>query len=86
MRKSAIRVACASARALADCKEISMSTVFNIIAILFMLAVLTVLIRGLVNLMRGGSGNTSNKLMQARVILQFFALVFILLAVWATRN
>ncbi|MGC4026665.1 MAG: twin transmembrane helix small protein [Mesorhizobium sp.] len=63
-----------------------MSTVFNIIAIVFMLAVVAVLIRGLINLLRGGSGNTSNKLMQARVVLQFFALVFILLAVWATRG
>lgn len=63
-----------------------MATVFNIIGIVFMVAVVAVLIRGLVNLMRGGSGNTSNKLMQARIVLQFFALVFILLAVWAIRN
>jgi len=63
-----------------------MATVFNIIAIIFMVAVVAVLVRGLINLLRGGSGNTSNKLMQARVILQFFALVFILLAVWATRG
>jgi hypothetical protein len=34
------------------------------------------------NMMRGGSGNTSNKLMQARIILQFVALVFLLLAVY----
>lgn len=63
-----------------------MSTVFNIIAIVFMVAVVIVLIRGLVNMMRGGSGNTSNKLMQARIILQFFALVFILLAVYFARG
>jgi len=59
-----------------------METVFNILAVLFMLAVVAVLARGLINMMRGGSGNTSNKLMQARVALQFFALVFVLLAVW----
>lgn len=59
-----------------------MSTAFNIIAILFMVAVLVVLGRGLANMMRGGSGNTSNKLMQARVVLQFIALVFILLALY----
>lgn len=63
-----------------------MSTVFNILAIVFMLAVVVVLIRGLVNMMKGGSGNTSNKLMQARVALQFVALVFILLAVYFTRK
>ena len=57
-----------------------MSTVFNILAILLMVAVAIVLVRGLINMLRGGSGNASNKLMQARVILQFFALVFIVLA------
>jgi hypothetical protein len=63
-----------------------MSTVFNILAVLFMVAVVVVLLRGLVNMMRGGSGNTSNKLMQARVMLQAVALVFILLAVYFTRG
>ncbi|MEO4000608.1 twin transmembrane helix small protein [Mesorhizobium sp. CAU 1732] len=63
-----------------------MSTVFNILAILFMVAVLIVLGRGLVNMMRGGSGNTSNKLMQARVALQFFALIFIMLALYFSRG
>ena len=37
-------------------------------------------------MMRGGSGNTSNKLMQARVILQFIALVFIVLALYFSRG
>lgn len=63
-----------------------MATFFNILAILVMIAVVVVLIRGLINMMRGGSGNTSNKLMQARVFLQFIALVLILLAVYFTRN
>lgn len=63
-----------------------MSTTFNILAILVMVAVVVVLIRGLINLMRGGSGNTSNKLMQARVFLQFIALVFILLALYFSRS
>ena len=59
-----------------------MSTAFNIIAILLMVAVVIVLGRGLLNMMRGGSGNTSNKMMQARVILQFLALVFIMAALF----
>ncbi|APH73933.1 twin transmembrane helix small protein [Aquibium oceanicum] len=63
-----------------------MSTVFNILAILVMVAVVVVLVRGLVNMMRGGSGNTSNKLMQARVFLQFIALVLIMLALWYSRS
>jgi hypothetical protein len=63
-----------------------MSTVFNIAAILFMVAVVIVLVRGLINMMRGGSGNASNKLMQARVVLQFVALVFIMLALYFSRG
>jgi hypothetical protein len=65
---------------------ISMSTVFNVIAVLFMVAVALVLVRGLINMMRGGSGNTSNKLMQARVVLQFLALVFVMLALYFSRQ
>ncbi len=63
-----------------------MSTVFNVIAVLFMVAVALVLVRGLINMMRGGSGNTSNKLMQARVVLQFLALVFVMLALYFSRQ
>ncbi|CAN7642250.1 twin transmembrane helix small protein [Mesorhizobium sp. LjNodule214] len=63
-----------------------MATVFNVLAVLVMVAVVIVLVRGLINMMRGGSGMTSNKLMQARVLLQFVALVLILLAVYFTRK
>jgi len=63
-----------------------MATVFNILAILVMVAVVIVLIRGLINMMRGGSSMTSNKLMQARVVLQAVALALILLAVYFTRK
>lgn len=59
-----------------------MSTAFNILAILVMVAVVVVLVRGLANMMRGGSGNASNKLMQARVVLQFVALVLIMTALY----
>ena len=63
-----------------------MATVFNILAIVVMVAVVIVLIRGLVNLMRGGSGVTSNKLLQACVALQFVAIVLLLIVVWLTRK
>lgn len=63
-----------------------MSTVFNVLAVLFMVAVAIVLVRGLVNMMRGGSANISNKLMQARVFLQFVALLFIMLALYLSRG
>jgi NADH:ubiquinone oxidoreductase subunit 6 (subunit J) len=45
-------------------------------------AVAVVLLLGLINMMRGGSGNTSQKLMRLRVLLQFVAIVIIMLTVW----
>ncbi|KQZ14664.1 MULTISPECIES: twin transmembrane helix small protein [unclassified Mesorhizobium] len=63
-----------------------MATVFNILAVIVMFAVVVVLARGLINMMRGGDGVTSNKLMQARVLLQFVALVLILAAFYFTRS
>ena len=63
-----------------------MVTVFKILALVAMAAVLIVLVRGLINMMRGGDGVTSNKLMQARVLLQAVALALILLAVYFTRK
>jgi len=71
--------------ALPQTKEEIMSTIFSILAVIVMVAVVFVLIRGLVNMMRGGSGNTSNKLMQARVALQFVAIVLIVLAMWYSQ-
>lgn len=62
------------------------STVFNVLAVAVMVAVVFVLIRGLINMMRGGSGNTSNKLMQARVTLQFVAVILIMLALWYSQT
>ena len=46
-------------------------------------AVALVLLLGLINMMRGGSPNTSQKLMRWRVALQFVAIVITMLAVWA---
>ncbi|MEN3384296.1 MAG: hypothetical protein V7608_4340 [Hyphomicrobiales bacterium] len=46
-------------------------------------AVAVVLIFGLINMMRGGSPDTSQKLMRLRVLLQFVAVVVIMLTVWA---
>jgi hypothetical protein len=63
-----------------------MEIFLKILIAVAMAAVVIVLVRGLINMMRGGSGNTSNKLMQARVFLQFIALVLILLTVWITRK
>lgn len=46
-------------------------------------AVAVVLVLGLVNMMRGGSPNTSQKLMRMRVLLQFVAIVVIMATIWA---
>ncbi|HVY58938.1 MAG TPA: twin transmembrane helix small protein [Xanthobacteraceae bacterium] len=46
-------------------------------------AVAVVLLLGLVNMMRGGSPYTSQKLMRLRVLLQFIAIIIIMLTIWA---
>jgi hypothetical protein len=45
-------------------------------------AVALILLLGLVNMMRGGSPNTSQKLMRLRVLFQFIALIVIMIALW----
>ena len=47
------------------------------------IAVAVVLVFGLVNMMRGGSPQTSQKLMRLRVLLQFIAIVVIMATIWA---
>lgn len=56
----------------------------SVLALAFMAAVVLVLIRGLWNLLKGGSGTTSNKLMQARIALQAIAVVLIMVTLWIT--
>lgn len=46
-------------------------------------AVAVVLVLGLVNMMRGGSPDKSQRLMRLRVQLQFLAIVIAMLALWA---
>jgi hypothetical protein len=46
-------------------------------------AVAVVLVLGLVNMMRGGSPGTSQRLMRLRVLLQFIAVVIIMGTIWA---
>jgi hypothetical protein len=63
-----------------------MATLFNNLVPIAIGAVAIVLLLGLVNMMRGGSPNTSQKLMRWRVVLQFVAIVIIMVAIWATRG
>lgn len=46
-------------------------------------AVAIVLALGLINMMRGGSPNRSQKLMRLRVLLQFVAIIVIMATIWA---
>jgi hypothetical protein len=46
-------------------------------------AVAVVLVLGLINMMRGGPANKSQKLMRLRVLLQFVAIIIIMAAIWA---
>jgi hypothetical protein len=49
-------------------------------------AVAIVLVLGLVNMMRGGSPDRSQKLMRMRVLLQFAAIIVIMATIWIMRK
>jgi hypothetical protein len=69
---------------LARCYVAPMTTFLSSILLpIAVAAVAVVLLLGLINMMRGGSPNRSQKLMQLRVLLQFVAIVITMLTVWA---
>jgi hypothetical protein len=49
-------------------------------------AVALVLLLGLANMMRGGSPNTSQRLMRLRVLLQFVAIVIVMVTIWVLHR
>jgi len=59
-----------------------MDTFSDVFVVVAVGAVALVLLLGLVNMMRGGSANTSQKLMRARVLLQAVAVVVIMGVIW----
>ncbi|MHB2169459.1 twin transmembrane helix small protein [Alsobacter sp. R-9] len=59
-----------------------MSLSFESVVPFALAAVTVVLLLGLVNMMRGGSANTSQRLMRWRVGLQFLAILIVLAAIW----
>ena len=63
-----------------------MSTLLNNLVPIAIGAVVIVLVLGLINMMRGGSPNTSQRLMRMRVLLQFIAIIVIMAAVWAMKR
>jgi Hypoxia induced protein conserved region len=58
-------------------------TLANYVVPAAIVAVAVVLVLGLVNMMRGGSPQTSQKLMRLRVLLQFVAVIIIMATIWA---
>ena len=67
----------------AQCYDIAMSSFLALYAVPIAIgAVAIVLLLGLGNMLRGGSPNTSQKLMRWRVALQFVAIVIIMVTIW----
>jgi Hypoxia induced protein conserved region len=58
----------------------------NSLAFLAVAAVAVVLGLGLFNMMRGGSANRSQTLMRWRVILQFVAIIVLMIGLWFTQS
>jgi hypothetical protein len=46
------------------------------------IAVAVVLVIGLANTLRGGSPNLSQRLMRLRVVLQFIAIIIVMVTIW----
>ncbi len=66
------------------CYVAVMSSFLSSIALPIALAAVTVvLLLGLFNMLRGGSPNTSQRLMRLRVLFQFVAIVIAMAAIWA---
>lgn len=59
-----------------------MDTFVSFLVPIATIAVAFVLLLGLVNMLRGGSPNTSQRLMRMRVLLQFLAIIVIMGVLW----
>jgi hypothetical protein len=55
----------------------------NILLPIALVAVAAVLLFGLWNMMRAGSPNLSQSLMRMRVLLQFIAIIIVMVTIWA---
>jgi hypothetical protein len=62
--------------------ESRMQTIAQLLVPIALGVVIVILFLGLWNMMRGGPGNTSQKLMRARVIAQFVAIMVAMAALW----
>lgn len=59
-----------------------MNSFVDLLVPIAVILVIVVLALGLINMMRGGSANTSQKLMRLRVLLQFVAIIVIMGVIW----
>ena len=59
-----------------------METLARLLVPVAVIVVALILLAGLLNMMRGGSPNTSQKLMRARVIAQFAAIAVAMATLW----
>ena len=60
----------------------SMEAALKVLILAAMAAVLSVLVLGLLNMMRGGSANTNQRLMRWRIALQLIAIFAIMTALY----
>jgi hypothetical protein len=63
-----------------------MTVLLNILLVLALLGVLTVLGFGVASMLRGGDPRRSNRLMQARVVMQGLALLLLALLMLLSRR
>lgn len=63
-----------------------MSTFTTVLTVIAMLLVVFFLGRGLINMIRGGSGEFSNRMMQARIAFQALAIILIMLTLWLAQS
>ncbi len=62
-----------------------MTNLLNTLIILAMGALVLIILAGFWSMFKGG-GNLSQKLMRARVIIQFFAIILLLILAWMSTS
>ncbi len=58
------------------------STLQNLVLVVALMAVASVLVLGLWNMMKGGSPSRSQNLMRLRVLLQAVAILVVMIVIW----
>ena len=66
-------------------EELQLDGIFGALLPVILIAVTVVLLMGLWNMLRGGNPGRSQTLMRWRVILQFFAIILAMIALYFAR-